>query len=185
MFRRPVWRSHTQWCAGSIRLAALLQNMNQFVGQQSASLRSGWRILPCSEDYVLPNGVCQRTYCPRRFRRPCVVVYANPTEVMPQAVFEELPCGSVQRLASRLQRFTYNGWRFLQTVTAFGYPALDDAARLPPGLVRKGRQHDIRSDAIGFLFKDIPGLVHVQLRLEYAGIHVGCLGWYMLAWVSS
>src|SRR5215210_3300521 len=48
----------------------LLDGMCQLVGQKLLSLRRPWRVLPCPEHHIPPDGVGQRVYGPRRFDRP-------------------------------------------------------------------------------------------------------------------
>lgn len=85
-------------CAGGGRVAPLLDDMGQFVGDEALAFACAGVVFPGSKDDIAADGVCPRLIACRRLRRLLVGVDAHLAKVMTEARLHRCPCRRIQRL---------------------------------------------------------------------------------------
>src|SRR5262245_16419683 len=93
------------------RLALLLNDMGQFMGEQLSAGRGSWPVVSLAEDNLRADGVGQSIYCMSGFAGAGVGMHAHFAEVMSEARLHDGPCRGVEWLAGRAQDFVDKGWR--------------------------------------------------------------------------
>src|SRR5438128_2369486 len=90
-------------------VAALLNGVREFMGNEFVSLTCCWRILSYAKHHVLPSSVRQGIYRPRRLRRLGIGVHPHLAKVMTKAQFEESLRCWIKWLAGRAQHLVNDG----------------------------------------------------------------------------
>src|SRR5678815_5522055 len=94
------------------RLALLLHDMSQLMGEQLSAGRGSRPVVSRAENNLRANGVGQSIYCMSGFVGAGVGMHAHFAEVVSEARLHDGPCRSVEWLAGRAQDFVDKGWRY-------------------------------------------------------------------------